>query len=91
MGPASPAGVACGWGAAGVTTGSCLATGSGLGAAGATGSSLGAGCLASAAGAASSAGCSSFFLGAAFLGRVEESMAERSILFMTLGASISGA
>ena len=39
----------------------------------------------------SSVGVSSVFFFAAFLGRVEESIADKSILLITLGASISGA
>ena len=39
----------------------------------------------------SCAGASSVFFFAAFLGRVEESMADKSILLITFGASISGA
>ena len=41
--------------------------------------------------ATSSAGVSSAFFFAAFLGRVDESMADKSILLITFGASISGA
>ncbi len=39
----------------------------------------------------SSAGASSVFFFAVFLGRVEESIADKSILWITFGASISGA